>query len=281
MAGSGPTVFGLFNNKEDALQAAGKLREDDAQLDVFTCKTVSAGYIEGVQMADQEERRLLPVKLDTYKPLREVVFDALREAIIDGVLRPGERLMESQLAGELGVSRTPVREAIRKLELEGFVVMIPRKGAYVAGISVKDIADVFEVRAALEALATVLAAERITEEELEELERILVRKAEIIEQQEIKLFIESDKKFHEILYRASRNQRLIQILTNLQDEVHRFRSVSLTSPGRMPEALDEHRKVVEALGDRDIARAEALAWEHIENAENSLMEAVRKKGDID
>ena len=189
--------------------------------------------------------------------------------------------MESQLAGELGVSRTPVREAIRKLELEGFVVMIPRKGAYVAGISVKDIADVFEVRAALEALATVLAAERITEEELEELERILVRKAEIIEQQEIKLFIESDKKFHEILYRASRNQRLIQILTNLQDEVHRFRSVSLTSPGRMPEALDEHRKVVEALGDRDIARAEALAWEHIENAENSLMEAVRKKGDID
>ncbi|HHV34788.1 MAG TPA: GntR family transcriptional regulator [Syntrophomonadaceae bacterium] len=232
-------------------------------------------------MADQEERRLLPVKLDTYKPLREVVFDALREAIIDGVLRPGERLMESQLAGELGVSRTPVREAIRKLELEGFVVMIPRKGAYVAGISVKDIADVFEVRAALEALATVLAAERITEEELEELERILVRKAEIIEQQEIKLFIESDKKFHEILYRASRNQRLIQILTNLQDEVHRFRSVSLTSPGRMPEALDEHRKVVEALGDRDIARAEALAWEHIENAENSLMEAVRKKGDID
>jgi DNA-binding GntR family transcriptional regulator len=80
-------------------------------------------------MADQKERRLLPVKLDTYKPLREVVFDAVREAIIDGVLRPGERLMESQLAEQLGVSRTPVREAIRKLELEGFVVMIPRKGA--------------------------------------------------------------------------------------------------------------------------------------------------------
>lgn len=231
-------------------------------------------------MANQEERRLLPVKLDTYKPLREVVFDALREAIIDGILRPGERLMESQLAGELGVSRTPVREAIRKLELEGFVVMIPRKGAYVAGISLKDIADVFEVRAALEALATVLAAERITEEELEELERILVRKAEIIEQQEIALFIELDKKFHDTLYRSSRNQRLIQILTNLQDEVHRFRSVSLAYPGRMPVALDEHRKVVEALAERDIALAEALAWEHIENAENSLMEAVRKKGDI-
>ncbi len=231
-------------------------------------------------MGNQEKRRLLPVRLDTYKPLREVVFDTLREAIISGVLRPGERLMESQLAGELGVSRTPVREAIRKLELEGFVVMVPRKGAYVAGISLKDIVDVFEVRAALEALATSLAAERITDEELEELERILVRKAELIDQQEIKLFIESDIEFHANLYRASRNDRLIQILSNLQDEIHRFRSVSLAHPGRMREALDEHRKVVEALGDRDIARAEALAWEHIENAENSLLEAVRKKGDI-
>jgi DNA-binding GntR family transcriptional regulator len=231
-------------------------------------------------MAEQEERRLLPVKLDTYKPLREVVFDTLRDAIITGVLRPGERLMESQLAEELGVSRTPVREAIRKLELEGFLVMVPRKGAYVAGISLKDIADVFEVRAALESLATELAAERITEEELEELERILVRKSEIIEQGDIVKFVECDKKFHDTLYRASRNRRLMQILSNLQDEVHRFRSVSLAHPGRMRTALDEHRKVVEALADRDIVRAKALAWKHIESAENSLLEAVRKKGDI-
>jgi DNA-binding GntR family transcriptional regulator len=231
-------------------------------------------------MAERKEKKLLPVRLDTYKPLREVVFETLREAIIGGILGPGERLMEAQLAEELGVSRTPVREAIRKLELEGFVAMIPRRGAYVAGISLKDITDVFEVRGALEALATVLAAERITEKELEELERILVRKAELIEQQNIPLFIESDIKFHEILYQSSRNQRLIQILTNLQDEVHRFRSVSLAYPGRMREALDEHRKVVEALADRDVARAEALAWEHIENAENSLVVAVRKKGDL-
>lgn len=99
------------------------------------------------------ERRLIPVSLDNYKPLREIVFEALREAIINGTLEPGERLMEIQLAEEMGVSRTPVREAIRKLELEGFVVMVPRKGAYVAGLSMKDIADVFEIRTALESLA--------------------------------------------------------------------------------------------------------------------------------
>lgn len=232
-------------------------------------------------MKDKAERRLLPVKLDTYKPLREVVFDTLREAIISGVLRPGERLMETPLAEELGVSRTPIREAIRKLELEGFVVMFPRKGAYVAGISLKGIADVFEVRAALEALAVGLAAERITDEELEGLERVIVRKKESIDEGDVSRFIESDMKFHDTLYRASRNQRLMQILSNLQDEIHRFRSVSLAYPGRMQVAMEEHRKIIEAVADRDIARAQDLAWEHIENAENSLVEAVREKGEIE
>jgi DNA-binding GntR family transcriptional regulator len=226
------------------------------------------------------ERRLLPVKLDTYKPLREVVFETLREAIINGTLRPGERLMEIQLAEELGVSRTPVREAIRKLELEGFVVMVPRKGAYVAGISLKDIADVFEVRASLEALAAGLAAERITGEELEELERILVRKAKIIEEENLSLFVESDSKFHDTLYQMSRNQRLIQSVSNLRDEIQRFRAVSLAYPGRMREALEEHRKIVEAIAERDVIQAQALAREHIENAENSLLEAVQRKQEI-
>ncbi|MDK2881641.1 MAG: hypothetical protein PWQ99_1416 [Clostridia bacterium] len=223
------------------------------------------------------ERRLLPVKLDSYKPLREVVFDTLREAIINGVLRPGERLMELQLAEELGVSRTPIREAIRKLELEGFVVMVPRKGAYVAGISLKNIADVFEVRAALEALAAGLAAERITDEELEGLERIIVRKKKSIEEGDVAGFVQCDMEFHDAFYKASRNERLVQILGNLQDEIHRFRSVSLAYPGRMQDALEEHRKIVEAVAERDVARAQKLAWEHIENAENSLLEAVRGK----
>ena len=104
-----------------------------------------------------------------------MVFETLRDAIITQVLKPGERLMEIQLADEMGVSRTPVREAIRKLELEGLVVMVPRKGAYVAGVSMKDIHEVYEVRSALEMLAVTLAAERITEEELDALERQVLR----------------------------------------------------------------------------------------------------------
>ena len=99
-------------------------------------------------------KRLQPIRLDAYKPLREVVSETLRQAIQDGVLKPGERLMEIPLAEELGVSRTPIREAIRKLELEGFVVMVPRRGTYVANISLKDITQVFEIRSALEELAS-------------------------------------------------------------------------------------------------------------------------------
>jgi len=224
------------------------------------------------------ERRLIPVKLDTYKPLREVVFETLREAIISGILKPGERMMEIQLADELGVSRTPVREAIRKLELEGFVVMIPRKGAYVSDISFKDINDIFEIRSALEMLAAGLACERITPEELETLERLLVQKWECLEQNDVDTMVETDTLFHEALYRASRNDRLWQIVSNLREQIQRFRTTSLASPGRMREAWEEHKDLVEAISDRNINLAQELAAKHIDNAENSLLEILRQRG---
>jgi len=223
-----------------------------------------------------EEARLVPIRLDNYKPLRELVFESLREAIIQGRLKPGERLMEMQLADEMGVSRTPVREAIRKLELEGFVVMIPRKGAFVAGISVKDIVDVFEVRAALEALAAGLASERITADELEELERSLVQIGELSDKDNVGAIVENDINFHDIIYKACRNQRLIQIITHLKEQIQRFRTTSLSQPGRLRDALVEHRGIVEAISDRNAEVAQNLAREHIENAEQSLLNAMRE-----
>lgn len=223
-----------------------------------------------------ERRPLVPIKLDNYKPLRELVFESLREAIISGHLRPGERLMEIQLAEEMGVSRTPVREAIRKLELEGLVVMIPRKGAYVAGLSLKDIVDVFEIRGALEGLAAELAAERINEDELEELERYLVRIAEDIDKGDLEKVVATDTDFHSLLYKASRNQRLSQIINNLREQIQRFRTTSLSYPGRMKAALEEHRKIVEAISERNGELACKLAQEHIANAENSMMSMIQQ-----
>ncbi|MDD4801361.1 MAG: GntR family transcriptional regulator [Syntrophomonas sp.] len=225
-----------------------------------------------------QEKRLDPVNLDSYKPLRELVLDAIRNAIMSGVLQPRERLMEIQLAEELGVSRTPIREALRKLELEGFIVMVPRKGAYVADLSFKDIADVFEIRAALEGLAAGLAAERITDEELENMERQLVEKKDAITRNDIDKLVEVDTNFHELLYKASRNERLISIISNLREQIQRFRFTSLSFPGRMKESLYEHKQIVEAIQSRDIQKARHTAQKHIENAETILIESLKKEG---
>ena len=225
------------------------------------------------------KRRLAPIRLDSYQPLREVVCETLREAIRSGVLKPGERLMEIQLADELGVSRTPVREAMRKLELEGYVIMLPRRGTYVANISIRDINEVFEIRTTMDALASGLAAERITEEELEQLERLLVSIGENIETRNMKKVVEDDMEFHDILYKASRNQRLVGIISNLREQMTRFRSMSMSYPGRLKKTLEEHSRLVEAIAQRDVELAQKLAVEHMENSEQTLlidMEAIHQ-----
>lgn len=222
------------------------------------------------------KQRILPIKLDSYKPLRELVSDALREAIVNGTLHAGERLMEIQLAEDMGVSRTPVREAIRKLELEGFVVMLPRKGAYVADISIKDINEVFEIRTALDGLAAGLAAERITESELEQLERLLVEIGTSIEQGDLESAVEIDTRFHDILYKASRNDRLVGFIGNLRELFQRFRTISMGYPGRLKETIEEHKRLVEAISQRDVELAQTLAREHMENAEGAVLETLAK-----
>jgi len=223
-----------------------------------------------------EGKRLSPIQLDLYQPLREVVYETLREAIRSGVLAPGERLMEIQVAEELGVSRTPVREAIRRLEAEGLVVMIPRRGTYVSDMSLRDISDVFEIREALEVLAVSLAAARITDDELEELERMMVELDEVIGKNDIEGLVEVDIRFHMKIYEASRNVRLISILSNLREQTTRFRMTSMSTPGRMQNTMEEHRAIVEALGDRDPEEAGRVTHEHLANAEAILLESVEK-----
>ena len=212
-----------------------------------------------------------PIHLDNYKPLREVVFDVLRNAITSGLLQPGERLMENQLAEQLRVSRTPVREAIRKLEQEGFVVMAPRRGTYVADISIRDINEVFEIRSALEVLAAGLAAERIGEDDLEHLERLLVEIGEYIEKGDTAKIVEADCRFHDILYGATNNKTLAAIISNLREKLTVFRTISYGYPGRAKRSLEEHRRIVEALARRNPTIAQQLARKHIDNAEQTLL----------
>lgn len=217
---------------------------------------------------------LQPIKLDSYKPLRELVCETIRQAIIDGTFSPGERLMEIQMADEMGVSRTPVREAIRKLELEGFVVMIPRRGTYVADISIKDITEIYEIRTSLDVLAAGLAAERITDDELEALNRMLVEIGQHIADNNMEKIVEIDTAFHDILYQASRNERLCSIINNLREQLTGIRSRSMSYPGRLVETMDEHRSLVDCIAARNVEAAQEAARVHIENAEHTLMKSL-------
>lgn len=221
-------------------------------------------------------KHLTPIKLDTYRPLRDLVSEHIRQAIISGIFHPGERLMEIQLAEEMGVSRTPVREAIRKLELEGLVVMIPRRGTYVANISIKDINEVYEVRTALDVLAAGLAAERINEDELEMMQRLLVEIGQNIEEGNIEKIVEIDTAFHDILYQASRNERLVSIISNLREQITSLRGRSMMYPGRLAKTLEEHRSIVDSIAKRDSEKAQRAVRVHMENAERTLLRAIEE-----
>lgn len=223
------------------------------------------------------ENRLNTLKLDNFKPLREVVFETLREAIIKGVIKPGERLMENQLAEEMGVSRTPVREAIRKLELAGFVVVMPRKGAYVSELSYKDVHEVYEIRAALESLACGLAAERVTPGEIEEMERYLIEERDFLDNDDVMLTINTDIGLHELIYKAARNEKIMHLISKLKEQVYRLRSTSIMLPGRKKASLKEHQGIVEAIAQGNVELAQRLGQEHVEHAEQAMLELLKGK----
>lgn len=221
--------------------------------------------------------KLSPIRLEGYQPLRDMVFDVLMNAIMNGQLSPGERLLEVQLADEMGVSRTPVREAIRRLELEGFVIMVPRKGAYVAGLSVDDVECVYEIRIALESLAVRLAASRMTDEDYQLLDDLAARMTATWQEGNVEQWVALDAQFHELLYKFSRNERLVQMMSNIMEQLSRYRIISLADMTVRRNSLSEHQALIEALKQRDSAAAEAAAAKHIENTKCSLVNMLKAK----
>lgn len=216
------------------------------------------------------------VDMNEYLPLRDVVFNTLRNAILKGELKPGERLMEIQLAQRLGVSRTPVREAMRKLELEGLVLMIPRRGAVVAEITVEDLEDVLEVRAALEELAIRRACIHITEEQLCELKNAAAAFKNGLENNDLLICVEADMDFHEIIYQAAQNKRLLQMLLNLREQMYRYRLEYLKDRRMHKMLVEEHETIRHALKKHDVEKAGKAMRIHIENQKDSMVQLITK-----
>ena len=182
--------------------------------------------------------------------------------------------MEIQLAEQLGVSRTPVREAIRKLELEGLAVMIPRKGAEVAKITEKQLRDVLEVRKALEELAVQLACRRISPKDVEELEQAHKEVQEMAVKKELMELVRADVRFHDIIYHAADNERLLQILYHLRQQIYRYRLEYLKNTDNHTLIIQEHEDILRALSSQNIESAMDAISRHISNQENGVMQLI-------
>lgn len=198
--------------------------------------------------------------------VRDQVYEKLRRSILEGLLKPSERLVERKLAEQMKVSRTPVREAIRMLELEGLVYHIPRVGAIVVQLNDAEVLEVYRIRAVLEGLAARMAAEKIETAQLNKIKNLLVEMEEYATKDDILGMEAAHREFNDLIYKAADSPRLYAMINTLVDTITNSVKVGYSYPGRVAEAMKEHRQLVGALRLQDGDLAERTAREHIENS---------------
>ena len=199
------------------------------------------------------------------------VYTSIEDKIISGEYRAGEQITEMRLSGELGVSRTPVREALAMLEKDGLVELIPNKGAVVRGISQSDLLDIYSIRKRLEGLAAAMAAARIGDKGINELEEIMELSDFYLSKNNTEKLEELDSRFHTCIYNACESRMLAKILSDLHRVIGAYRRRSLDNPDRVGKSVAEHREIFEAIASKDAARAEELMSAHIDAALTNLL----------
>ena len=212
--------------------------------------------------------------IQNHRPLREIVYEELKAQILKGDIKPGTRMMEVELAEVLGVSRTPVREAIRKLEKEGLVKIEPRRGAYASELSVKDMVDILEVRQSMEGLAAYYCAQRINDEQKEQLRDYALAFNKAVEEGVYEDMISYDTKFHHLIVECCDNDILVHMVEQLQELVLRFRYLYYSDFKRAEQMPAEHHEIFEAVASGDAERAREAAALHI----NRLKDMVETEG---
>lgn len=217
----------------------------------------------------------LKLNRNVYLPLRDIVCSTLREAILKGELKPGERLAEVQLAAKLGVSRTPIREAVRMLEQEGLAVTIPRKGAEVAKMTEKDMEDILQIRESLDELAVQAACDKMTEEQLVNLAFAMKNFENSVQAGNLEKIAAYDMEFHDIIYEAADNPKLAAILNNLGEQIYRYRAEYLKEKENYPMLVEEHAKIVAALKQRNKENVTAAMHSHIRNQAEAVKNIIR------
>lgn len=197
-------------------------------------------------------------QIERHQTLREKILETIRDAILKGTLKPGERVSEPDLAERFGISRTPIREAFRQLESEGYLQVIPRKGAVVASLSERDVEEFYAIKIILEGFAARMAAENLTDKDIERLEAINEKLEQIAKEGDIKTFFRVHNEFHEVFIKAAGNEKLYEMINQLVMKFKRLRLASLSQPGRMEISVEEHRNMIQAFKNHDGDKADSL-----------------------
>lgn len=210
-------------------------------------------------------------------PLSEKIAETLRDYIMKGSLKPGERLTEPKLSSMLGISRTPIREALRLLENEGFIDIFPRRGAVVSDITAKDVDEIFVIKSKLESLAAKLSVEFLTDMDIKKLSELNEKMGRYAESKNVVSLIKLNAEFHNIFIEKSNNSRLIKFIESLNKQFKRVTAYSFTELGRIKKVLDEHQQIIEAFEQRDADKVEILVDRHVHNGWNFIRSRIEQK----
>jgi DNA-binding GntR family transcriptional regulator len=207
---------------------------------------------------DAMEHSMRRKPIERHQTLREKILETIRESILRGALKPGEKVAEPELAERFGISRTPIREAFRQLESEGYLTVIPRKGAVVTSLSERDVEEFYAIKSILEGYAARMAASNLSDKDIERLEAINDRLEQLARDGDVKTFFRVHNEFHELFIRAARNDKLLELIGQLLLKFNRLRMASLSLPGRMEISVNEHKKILDAFRRHDGEKANQL-----------------------
>lgn len=221
--------------------------------------------------------RVLDYPVEKPLTLRERIVDFIKDAVVTGRLKPGERVPEQEIAANLGISRTPIREAFRQLESEGFIAVVPRKGAVVSPITDKDVSEFYAIKSLLEGYAAKTACKKLSEKEVKRLETLNANMGKCAEKNDVKGFFKFDAQFHDTFLKACGNEKLCALIHHLVQQFERFRITAMSLPGRMQDSVRQHREIIEAFRNGDEHLVERLVKANAERGRDVLVEELLKE----
>lgn len=223
-----------------------------------------------------EKASVLEYPVERPLTLRERIVEFIKDSVVSGMLKPGERVPEQEIARNFGISRTPIREAFRQLESEGFITVTPRKGAVVSPITDKDVREFYVIKGLMEGYAARTACSKLTQKDIKKLENLNAQMKRCAEKNDVKGFFSLDNQFHETFFKACGNEKLCNLINNLVKQFERFRITALSLPGRMQSSVVQHDGIIQAFKDNNAELAEKLVSANAEKGSDVLVEEILK-----